>query len=76
MLDWIIANKTWLFGGIVGTLLTIISGWFLSRRGKGDINIGSNNRAGKNQTITIDTAAHQTHSGDGDNAGKDNITKG
>ena len=56
MLEWIIENTDWLFSGIAIAVTLAIIGWLWGRRGKGDTNIGSHNRAGKNQRIKIDTA--------------------
>ncbi len=76
MLDWIIENKEWLFSGVAVAVPLAIIGWLYSKRGKGESNIGSNNRAGRDQTVTIDNSVQQRHSGDGDNVGRDKIIKG
>jgi len=55
MVKWIIDNSEWLFSGVAIAVPVAIIGWWLGTRGKGDTNIGSHNRAGKNQHITIDT---------------------
>ncbi|WP_417914947.1 hypothetical protein [Candidatus Electronema sp. JM] len=75
MLKWIIDNKDWLFDGVLVAVPLAIIGWICAKQGEGANNIGSHNTAGGNQTITIDSSVHQTHSGSGDNAGKDKTTK-
>jgi hypothetical protein len=55
MVQWIIDNSEWLFSGIAVAVPLAIIGWLWGTRGKGDTNIGSHNRAGKNQRIKIDT---------------------
>ena len=76
MVDWIIENKEWLFSGVAVAVPLAIIGWTFSKRSKGESNIGSSNRAGRDQSITIDKSVHQTHSGDGDNVAGDKIVKG
>ncbi len=76
MLDWIIDNKEWLFSGVAVAIPLAIIGWLYSKRGKGESTIGSNNRAGRDQTITIDNSVQQRHSGNGDNVGRDKNVKG
>ena len=76
MLAWIIENKEWLFNGVAVAVPLAVIGWFCSKRSKGESNIGSGNRAGRDQNITIDSSVHQTHHGDGDNVGRDKISKG
>jgi len=76
MFDWIIENKEWLFSGVAVAVPLAIIGWLYSKRGKRESNIDSNNRAGRDQTITNDSSVHLTHSGSGDNVGRDKITKG
>ena len=76
MLAWILENKDWLFSGVAVAVPLAAIGWLCSKRGKGESNIGSHNRAGRDQTITIDSSVHQTHSGDGDNVGRDRTLKG
>ncbi len=76
MLDWIIANKNWLFSGVAVAVPLAIIGWLYSKRGKGESTIGSNNRAGRDQTVTIDNSVQQTHSGDGDNVAGNKTSKG
>jgi hypothetical protein len=49
MLEWIIENTDWLFSGIAIAVPLAIIGWLWGRRGKGDTNIGSHNRAGRDQ---------------------------
>lgn len=76
MLEWIIENKGWLFSGVAVAVPLAIIGWLYGKRGKGESNIGSRNRAGRDQAITNDSSVRQTHSGSGDNVGRDKIFKG
>ncbi|WPD23711.1 MAG: hypothetical protein SD837_03925 [Candidatus Electrothrix scaldis] len=76
MLDWVMKNKEWLFSGVVVAVIGAVIGWLRSKRGAGESGVGSNNRAGRDQTITIDNSVHQTHSGSGDNVAGDKIIKG
>jgi len=76
MLDWIIENKEWLFSGvgvkIVGVVLTAlitVAGWLFWKRRKDD---------DRKSGVTEPTAysVDQTHTGSGDNVGRDKNTKG
>jgi hypothetical protein len=61
MLEWIIANKDWLFSGVaVAVPLAIIGWWWSSRKSK----------AGKTSTYSV----HQSNSGGGDNVIGDKIS--
>lgn len=61
MLEWIIANKDWLFSGVAVAVPLAIIGWLWSSR---------KSEAGKTSTCSV----HQTHSGGGDNVGRDKIS--
>ena len=71
MLEWIIENKEWVFSGIGVAALSVIIGWLHSKQGKGEINIGSRNSAGRDQHINIGSSVHQPDNGGGDNVGRD-----
>jgi hypothetical protein len=66
MLDCIMQNKEWLFSGIAVAVPLAIIGWWYSKR-KSDSGAGSS----KSTTYSI----NQTHSGGGDNVGRDKIVK-
>ncbi len=75
MFDWIVENKEWLFSGvgfeivrIVLIALTAVAGWLFWKRRKGD------NRKSGTAEPTI-YSVQQTHSGSGDNVGRDKISK-
>jgi hypothetical protein len=64
MLDLSTKSIEWIFSGIGVAILGVIAKWLWGTRGKGDTNIGSHNRAGRDQNITIDTTGR-------DKTGKD-----
>lgn len=76
MLEWIMKNKEWLFSGVLVAVPLAVIGWLYGKRGKGESNIGSKNRAGRDQHINIGSSVQQPDSGSGDNAGRDKISKG
>lgn len=61
MLDWIVANKEWLFEGVGVAVPLAVIGWLCSKR-KGE--------DGKASTPSV----QQTHSGTGDNVIGDKIS--
>ena len=65
MLDWIIENKQWLFSGVAVAVPLAIIGWL---RGVGKPQCKKTEKGGP--------SVHQTHSGSGDNVGRDKIIKG
>lgn len=64
MPEWIMQNKEWLFNGIAVPLAVI--GWLCSKR-KSD--------SGQNSDETGTYSMQQTHSGRGDNVGRNKISK-
>ena len=61
MLNWIKKNKTWLFSGVAVSLPLALAGWFFTAEPKVELNASSDN------------SIHQSHTGTGDNIGRDKI---
>ena len=68
MLELILNNKDWLFSGIGCTILALLVG-FLLRKKNGEERKGE-------PTPSAISSVHLTHSGSGDNVGRDKVIKG
>ncbi|XCN71020.1 MAG: hypothetical protein Q3M24_11880 [Candidatus Electrothrix aestuarii] len=64
MLNWIIENKDWLFSGVAVSGPIALIGWYLARK--------TDKRTGP----VIDNSVRQSHTGIGDNVGRDKISNG
>ena len=62
MLDWIIKNKDWLFSGVAVSIPIALIGWYMARK------------AGGGGGRITDNSVRQSHTGTGDNVGRDKIS--
>ena len=90
--EWLFSGVGVKIVGVILTALITVAGWLFWKRRKGDdrksgvteltsapvqqINIGSGNLAGRDQTITTDNSVRLANSGDRDHTGGDKTAKG